>query len=78
MRLRAKLPRSAFLVIVALVLIAGFGRLFSQPKVQRYGIVIGLKPEKMDDYKRLHAAAWPGVLKKIKECHIRNYSIYLK
>ncbi len=29
-------------------------------------------------YKRLHAAAWPGVLAKIKECHIRNYSIYLR
>ncbi len=66
------------LVIGALVLIAGLGRMFSQPKVQRYGMVIGLKPEKMETYKKLHAAVWPDVLKKIKECHIRNYSIYLK
>jgi len=47
-------------------------------RVERYGMVIGIKPEKIEDYKRLHAAVWPGVLAKIKECHIRNYSIYLR
>ena len=46
--------------------------------VRRYGMVIGIKPEKIEDYKKLHAAAWPGVLAKIKDCHIRNYSIYLR
>ncbi|HOT50704.1 MAG TPA: L-rhamnose mutarotase [Candidatus Hydrogenedentes bacterium] len=35
-------------------------------------------PEKIEEYKRLHAAVWPDVLKKIKECNISNYSIYLK
>jgi L-rhamnose mutarotase len=47
-------------------------------KMQRFGMVIGLKPEKMAYYKKLHAAAWPGVLKTIRECNIRNYSIYLQ
>ncbi len=47
-------------------------------KVQRYGSVIGVRPEKIAYYKKLHAAVWPGVLKMIKQCHIRNYSIYLK
>jgi L-rhamnose mutarotase len=47
-------------------------------RVERYGMVIGVKPEKIEYYKRLHAAAWPGVLAKIRECHIRNYSIYLR
>jgi L-rhamnose mutarotase len=47
-------------------------------RVERYGMVIGIKPEKIEDYKKLHAAAWPGVLSKIKECHIRNYSIYFR
>ncbi len=47
-------------------------------KVQRYGSVIGLRPEKIEYYKKLHAAAWPGVLKMIKQCNIRNYSIYLR
>jgi L-rhamnose mutarotase len=47
-------------------------------RVERYGMVIGVKPEKIEYYKQLHAAAWPGVLAKIKDCHIRNYSIYLR
>jgi L-rhamnose mutarotase len=51
------------------------GRVLGQPKVQRYGMVIGIKPEKIEAYKKLHAAAWPDVLKKIKECNIRNYSM---
>ncbi len=37
-----------------------------------------LRPEKLDEYVRLHAAVWPDVLKMIKKCHIRNYSIYLR
>jgi L-rhamnose mutarotase len=47
-------------------------------RVERYGMVIGVKPDKIEYYKKLHAAAWPGVLAKIKECHIRNYSIFLR
>ena len=46
--------------------------------MQRYGSVIEVKPDKLDDYKRLHAAAWPGVLRMIKTCSIRNYSIFLR
>ena len=45
---------------------------------QRYGSVIEVKPEKLEEYKRLHAAVWPGVLKMIKACNLRNYSIYLR
>jgi len=46
--------------------------------MKRYGMVIGLNEEKMVEYKRLHAAVWPDVLKMISECNIRNYSIYLR
>ena len=46
--------------------------------MKRYGMVLGLREEKIDEYKRLHAAVWPGVLKKIAECNIRNFSIYLR
>ena len=41
-------------------------------------MVIKVKPEKADEYKKLHAAVWPDVLKKIKDCNIENYSIFLK
>jgi L-rhamnose mutarotase len=46
--------------------------------VQRYAWVTGLKPEKAAYYRELHAHPWPGVVRMIKECNIRNYSIYLK
>lgn len=44
----------------------------------RHGQVIGVKPEKLDDYKKCHAAVWPEILDKIRDCNIRNYSIYYK
>lgn len=47
-------------------------------KAMRYGSVTGIKPEKVAAYKKIHAAVWPGVLKQIKACNIKNYSIYLK
>ena len=46
--------------------------------MQRMGMVIGLKPEKIAEYKRLHAAVWPEILDMISQCNIRNYSIFLK
>jgi L-rhamnose mutarotase len=46
--------------------------------MKRYGMVLGLKEEKLAEYKRLHTAVWPDVLKMIRECNIRNYSIYLQ
>jgi len=41
-------------------------------------MVIGLNAEKLEEYKELHAAVWPGVLEMIAACNIRNYSIYLR
>ena len=46
--------------------------------MKRYGSVLKIKPGCLEEYTRLHAAVWPSVLKKIKECNIRNYSIYHK
>ncbi len=46
--------------------------------MERFGSIIRLKPEKLDEYKELHAHVWPDVLKMIKVCNIQNYSIYYK
>lgn len=46
--------------------------------MKRMGWVIYLKPEKKQEYLDLHAAAWPGVLKMIRDSNIRNYTIYLR
>ena len=64
-------------VTVALLALCSLFTGCAQQKVTRYGHVIGLRPEKLEEYKQLHADVWPGVLKMIKECNIRNYSIYL-
>lgn len=46
--------------------------------MKRYGSVIGVRPEKLEEYKKLHAAVWPEVLAMISACNIQNYSIYYK
>ena len=46
--------------------------------MQRYGQVLGIKTENIAEYTRLHADVWPGVLKMIHECNMRNYSIFQK
>ncbi len=46
--------------------------------MKRHGSVLIVRPDKVEEYKRLHTAVWPGVLKTIKECNIQNYSIYLR
>ena len=46
--------------------------------MKRYGSVIGLREEKIEEYKTLHAAVWPDVLKMITQCGFTNYSIFLR
>ena len=46
--------------------------------MKRYGSVIGVKREAVEEYKERHANVWPEVLDMIRRCNIRNYSIYLR
>ncbi|MFT0168689.1 L-rhamnose mutarotase [Paraburkholderia mimosarum] len=41
-------------------------------------MVIHIKPEKIDEYKALHAAPWPAIVERIRRSNITNYSIFLK
>jgi L-rhamnose mutarotase len=43
---------------------------------ERYAMVIGLKPSKVAEYKKLHAEPWQGVLQGIDRSNIRNFSIW--
>lgn len=45
--------------------------------VQRYGSVIGVKQETLDEYKKMHAEPWPEINAQLKDSNIQNYSIYL-
>ena len=58
------------------IIIAALAASCAPTKVRRYAWVTGLKPQKADYYRKLHAEPWPAVNAKLKECNIRNYSIY--
>ena len=44
--------------------------------MSRHGSVIRIEAEDLPEYRRLHAAVWPGVLATLTACNIRNYTIY--
>ena len=46
--------------------------------MRRYGSVIGVRAQAIDEYRKFHTAVWPEVLEMIRKCNIRNYSIFLK
>ena len=46
--------------------------------MKRMGLVLGIRPEGIEEYRKLHAAVWPDVLARIAACNSRNYSIFLR
>ena len=46
--------------------------------VKRVGMVIQLRPEKLEEYKQLHADSNPGVRDLLVKYHLRNFSIFLQ
>lgn len=37
-----------------------------------------VRPGREQEYRRYHEAVWPEILEIIRDCNVRNYSIYLK
>jgi L-rhamnose mutarotase len=46
--------------------------------MRRFGMIIKVRSDKVEEYKRLHAKVWPDVLDTITKRNIRNYSIYYR
>ncbi|HYI24223.1 MAG TPA: L-rhamnose mutarotase [Thermomicrobiales bacterium] len=44
--------------------------------IKRVAQVIGVKPDQIHEYERIHREVWPGVLDAISRHNIRNYSIF--
>ncbi len=44
--------------------------------MKRVGQVIGIRPEHIAEYERIHAEVWPEVLDNIHRHNITNYSIF--
>jgi L-rhamnose mutarotase len=47
------------------------------PPPQRFAMVVGVRPERLAEYRALHAEPWQGVLDQLDRCNVRNYSIWL-
>ncbi len=46
--------------------------------VQRVGTVIGIREERLEEYRALHADDHPGVRDLLAEANIRNFSIFFE
>jgi L-rhamnose mutarotase len=46
--------------------------------MERIGWIGRLKPDMVQKYTELHANTWPGVLERIKDCNLQNYTIFYK
>jgi L-rhamnose mutarotase len=46
--------------------------------VRRFGMAARLRPEKREEYLRLHSTVWPQVEATITECGIRNFTIFVR
>lgn len=44
--------------------------------MKRYGSIVKVKKETLEEYKRIHKNVWDGVLQQIWDSNIRNYSIF--
>ena len=69
----------AAVLVMTVLFAAGCGRreVQQQRKVKRIGMVIGVRPEKIDEYKVLHADSNPGVRDLLSKYHMENFSIFL-
>jgi L-rhamnose mutarotase len=44
--------------------------------IKRIGQVIGINPDDIPEYERIHEEIWPTVAATLKRANIQNYSIY--
>jgi L-rhamnose mutarotase len=45
-------------------------------EIKRIGSVIGVKPDQIAEYERIHAEVWPGVLATLKRANVTKFSIF--
>ncbi len=44
--------------------------------MKRFGQLIEIRPEKLEEYKKYHRQVWPEILERIKKSKMRNYSVF--
>jgi L-rhamnose mutarotase len=67
--------------IIMLLLISGCGQMSSNyvmnENIKRVGMVVGIKPDMIEEYKRIHADGNPGVRDLLSKYNMHNFSIFL-
>ncbi len=67
------------LVLVVVAVAVGFKKKPKAPKeIKRVGMVVGLREDKIDEYKRLHADDNAGVRDLLSKYHMENFNIFLQ
>ena len=72
-----KSNKSVLAFVLTCVLLVSFCGCSQNKQVKRVGMVIGLRPECLEEYKRVHADSHPGVRDLLKKYNMENFSIFL-
>ncbi len=74
-RMNEHLKRTSLAALLGLII--GVTGCAHQP-VKRVGMVVGIREDKLAEYKQLHADSNPGVRDLLTKYHMHNFSIYLQ
>ena len=75
--------KNAISSVIALIFILGVScnsdvkKMMHERGVKRVGMVIKIKPDFIDEYRKLHTDDHPGVRDLLTEANMRNFSIFL-
>ncbi len=49
----------------------------AQPRIERHALVVGVRPERREEYLELHRNVWPQVEQTLRDANVTNYSIFI-
>lgn len=73
-----RLLTGAAIFVAAVLLMTAVRAKSENSKVQRVGMVIGIKADQISAYEALHAASNSGVRDLLTKYHMHNFSIYMR
>ena len=76
-KMNAKHPVFVLIILLTIACNSDGNNMPDQQEVKRVGMVIKIKAEYIEEYKRLHADDHPGVRDLLSEANLHNFSIFL-
>jgi len=81
--MKVKVKTSMIILLLSMVILFNAcgqkkDNLSDQTKIKRFGMLIGIKHEMIEEYKRFHADSNSGVRDLLNKYHIHNFSIFLQ